>query len=449
MRPMTVLAPLGMLGYGIPARSMERGLARDPAVLALDAGSTDPGPYYLGAGVPFVNRRAAKKDLTMILDAARDRGIPVLIGSAGGGGGQPHVEWTLDLYRELCRERGYRFRTAVIEAEIDRAWLRAQVAGGRVRPLDHDRALTAADVDQATRIVAQMGVEPFLAALDAGAEVVIAGRACDAAVIAALPIRAGFDPGLALHMGKILECGGAAAYPRHGSDCLLGVIEDEAFTVEPPEPGQGLHRRLGGRPLALRARQPLRAAPAPRPHRSEGHPLRGLGRSRGAGLGHALRPRGRPRRSSSKGWRASAFARSPSRGCASPSSSPTSTRISPTCAPASPTPIPTATGCCSTSTAATGSWVRSSRCAGAGPHEIGLIIEVIADDAETSAAVLALARSVALHVTYPGRQAIAGNLAFPFSPSDLRAGEAFEFTIHHLVAVDDPGALFPVTMLES
>ena len=56
---MTVLAPLGMLGYGIPSRSMERGLARDPAVLALDAGSTDPGPYYLGAGVPFVNRRAA------------------------------------------------------------------------------------------------------------------------------------------------------------------------------------------------------------------------------------------------------------------------------------------------------------------------------------------------------------------------------------------------------
>ena len=31
--PMTVLAPLGMLGYGIPARSMERGLARDPATL--------------------------------------------------------------------------------------------------------------------------------------------------------------------------------------------------------------------------------------------------------------------------------------------------------------------------------------------------------------------------------------------------------------------------------
>jgi hypothetical protein len=88
------------------------------------------------------------------------------------------------------------------------------------------------------------------------------------------------------------------------------------------------------------------------------------------------------------------------------------------------------------------------RVRGSRPHEIGLIIEVIADDAETSAAVLALARSVALHVTYPGRKAIAGNLAFPFSPSDLRAGEAYEFTIHHLVAVDDPGALFRVEIIE-
>jgi hypothetical protein len=32
-------------------------------------------------------------------------------------------------------------------------------------------------------------------------------------------------------------------------------------------------------------------------------------------------------------------------------------------------------------------------------HEVGLIFEVIADDPETSAAVLALTRSAALHVT--------------------------------------------------
>ena len=82
-------------------------------------------------------------------------------------------------------------------------------------------------------------------------------------------------------------------------------------------------------------------------------------------------------------------------------------------------------------------------------HELGLVIEVVADDAETSAAILALARSVSLHATYPGRKAIAGNLAFPFSPSDLRAGEVFEFSVHHLVEVDDPHELFPIELVDA
>ena len=52
-RRMTILAPEGMLGYGIPVRSMVEGMKRNPDAIAVDAGSTDPGPYYLGAGVPF------------------------------------------------------------------------------------------------------------------------------------------------------------------------------------------------------------------------------------------------------------------------------------------------------------------------------------------------------------------------------------------------------------
>src|SRR5215470_11172844 len=152
---MTVLAPEGMLGYGIPVRSMQEGLARDPDVLAVDAGSTDPGPYYLGAGVPYTSRRAVKRDLAMMLDAARARRIPVLIGSAGGGGGRPHVEWLVDVYREICRENGYRFRTATIQAEIDKGWLKDKVARGQVTPLDLPDALTAEAVDAAERIVAQ------------------------------------------------------------------------------------------------------------------------------------------------------------------------------------------------------------------------------------------------------------------------------------------------------
>src|SRR5499427_1066289 len=240
-RRMTILAPEGMLGYGIPVRSMAEGMKRNPDAIAVDAGSTDPGPYYLGAGVPFTNRRAFKRDLGMILDAARERRVPVLIGSAGGGGGTPHLQWTLEVYREICRERGYHFRAAVIGAEVDKGWLKQQIARGRTSPLDLDTPLTHADVDRSVRIVAQMGYEPFMRALDMGAEVVIAGRAYDPAPIGALPMRAGFDTGLVIHMGKILECGGAAAYPRHGSDSLLGFMEEDAFVAahtlyEKPDP---------------------------------------------------------------------------------------------------------------------------------------------------------------------------------------------------------------------
>jgi len=52
----------------------------------LDAGSGDPGPFNLGAGKSFSDREAVKRDLRLILCAARQHDIPVLIGSAGGAG---------------------------------------------------------------------------------------------------------------------------------------------------------------------------------------------------------------------------------------------------------------------------------------------------------------------------------------------------------------------------
>jgi hypothetical protein len=443
---MTVLAPEGMLGYGIPVRSMEEGLARNPDVLAVDAGSTDPGPYYLGAGVPYTSRRAVKRDLAMMLDAAHARRIPVLIGSAGGGGGRPHLEWLVSVYGEICRERGYRFRTATIHAEIDKGWLKAKVARGQVRPLDLLDPLTGETIDAATRIVAQMGDEPFQKALDLGAEVVIAGRACDASVIAALPIRAGFDRALAIHMGKILECGGAAAYPRHGSDSLLGVIDRDSFTVEPPNPDKicsvasvaahSLYERADPYRLALpggaidltattfeqvtpRAVRVCgtRFVPAPYAVKLEGVRRVGYRTITVAGTRDPIlisqldayleNVRNRVKEVyGTEGYRLlfHVYGRDGVMGGLE-----------------------------------TTKEIRS--------HELGFVIEVVADDPEASSAILALSRSAALHSTYPGRKAIAGNLAFPFSPSDLGVGEAFEFSVHHLVEVEDPLQLFPVEMI--
>jgi hypothetical protein len=96
--------------------------------------------------------------------------------------------------------------------------------------------LTEARLDACERIVAQMGIEPFVKALDEGAQVVLAGRACDSGIFAALPARAGLDLGHALHMGKILECGAMSAVPPTGRDCLLAVMEDSHFEIIAPNP---------------------------------------------------------------------------------------------------------------------------------------------------------------------------------------------------------------------
>jgi len=86
-----VLAPTAILGYGFPASSFLRGMRRRPHLIGVDAGSTDPGPYYLGNGTGFVQPLQVRRDLELALVAARAARIPLLIGSAGGAGARPHL----------------------------------------------------------------------------------------------------------------------------------------------------------------------------------------------------------------------------------------------------------------------------------------------------------------------------------------------------------------------
>jgi hypothetical protein len=82
------------------------------------------------------------------------------------------------------------------------------------------------------------------------------------------------------------------------------------------------------------------------------------------------------------------------------------------------------------------------------PQELGIIIEALADTQETANTIVSFARSTLLHFGYPGRMSTAGNLAFPYSPSDFKAGEVFGFSLYHLLAVDDPCELFPMEVTE-
>jgi hypothetical protein len=81
-------------------------------------------------------------------------------------------------------------------------------------------------------------------------------------------------------------------------------------------------------------------------------------------------------------------------------------------------------------------------------HELGLIIEVVARTQEMANDVCAVARSTMLHYPYKGRKATAGNLAFPYSPSDIPMGASYRFSIYHLMELEESYELFPIELEE-
>ncbi|MBT7663344.1 MAG: hypothetical protein HN608_00400, partial [Rhodospirillaceae bacterium] len=66
----------------------------------------------------------------------------------------------------------------------------------------------------------------------------------------------------------------------------------------------------------------------------------------------------------------------------------------------------------------------------------------------TSLAVMAKTRLALLHSDFPGRKCISGNLAIPFSPSDIPVGETYEFNLWHIMEIEDPLEPFPIEMVD-
>ncbi len=236
MNEMRVLSPTGVLGSGFVESSFERALASRPHFIGCDAGSTDPGPSHLGSGQPAFPRVAVQRDLRLMLLGARRLGVPLLVGSAGTAGADIHLDWTFNIAQEIAREEKLSFRLALIHAEQSKEFLNQRLCEGRIKPLDPAPAFDGAVIDRGEHFVGMMGAEPFLRALDAGADVVIAGRSSDTAIFAGLPMREGFPAGLAWHAAKILECGAAAVVKRKTPDCMMAFIRDDHFEVEAPDP---------------------------------------------------------------------------------------------------------------------------------------------------------------------------------------------------------------------
>ncbi|MEG3635457.1 acyclic terpene utilization AtuA family protein [Micromonospora palythoicola] len=223
-----ILVPVGMLGAGFPPETVDRGLALGADVIAVDGGSTDSGPYYLGAGTAKTARAAVARDLRLLLRAAATAGIPLVVGSCGTSGTDAGVDWVAGITREILTEEGLQLRLATIYSSQQAADLDLD----RIRPLPPAGDLDRATLESCTNIVGMMGHEPIAAALTAGADVVLAGRATDTAVAAAYPLLKGMPAGPVWHAAKIVECGGqCTTNPRAGG--VLATVDPTGFTIEP------------------------------------------------------------------------------------------------------------------------------------------------------------------------------------------------------------------------
>lgn len=230
-----IMVPAGALGTGILEHHVRAGLALGAQAIALDAGSTDSGPYYLATGRSKYSRGAVKSDLKVLMQAQAEAGIPLLVGSCGTSGADAGVDWTRGLVEELAAELGLSPRIVCLYSEQEPAEMAARAGRGEVLCLPPMADAAPERFTQCDRIVALMGPEPYIAALQSGADIILGGRTTDTAVIAAFALLHGCGAGPAWHGAKITECGGLCTVRPRAGGVMLEVGADH-FTVSPLDP---------------------------------------------------------------------------------------------------------------------------------------------------------------------------------------------------------------------
>jgi hypothetical protein len=207
-------------------------LAAQPDLIAIDGGSTDSGPAYLGRGVSKYSRASTKVEWKGLMEARAQAGIPLIIGTAGTCGTDSAVDWMLDLTREIANELGQNLKIVVLRSSQNPLEMAKAFDSGRITPLPHAPDVTAQTFSDCTNIVALAGVEQIATAIETGADIIIAGRTTDTAIIAALPLMRGCHAGGAWHGAKIGECGAlCATNPQAG--VILIDFDAEGFTITP------------------------------------------------------------------------------------------------------------------------------------------------------------------------------------------------------------------------
>ncbi|MBI4505636.1 MAG: acyclic terpene utilization AtuA family protein [Chloroflexi bacterium] len=443
-----------MSGYSWPVEAWQRALAWRPDVISAQGTTLDDGAYLLGSDKMYTRggKLPFRRAMELVLSAAKALGIPAVF-SAGDSGHDIGLEGALRVIDEVTAELGIRMRLAVISGELPKSYLLDRLERGVSMPrlIDHPRLspwLTTEDVVGSTRVVAQMGPEPIMRALEMGVDGVVTGRALDEAPHLALPLLRGFDRGVAAHMAKIVETaqsGGTWRTPH------LVTLHRDRFEIQPAHPAQrctptsvasvALYERQNpyaiaypGGVLELDAAryEPVddvtvavsgaRWRATPYTVKLEGARFAG---HRCLGIAGARDPRfireidavlrtveqamadGYPGYVSGRDYRFKLHVFG--RNAVMEDSEPVQTTAS---------------------------------------HELGIVVDAVAWDEAVARAICYRGLHTLLMCDYPGRRTTSGNVAWGTSPEVIEAGEAYEFSIHHLLPLDDPCEPFRVEVLD-
>ncbi len=441
MQACRVLVPSGVLGSGCPQAAFDRGISLKPDAIAVDAGSTDSGPHYLGAGVSKMTRKAVKRDLRQLMVGRAELGVPLLIGSCGTSGTDAGVDWMADICAEVAAEEGQSVKVALLYSEQEPERLKDYLRRGAISPLPPAGALTPERLESCDHIVALMGYEPFARAIDDGADIVLAGRTTDTAVLAAVPLMRGLPIGPSWHAAKTAECGGLCTTRSRQGGVMLTIHED-GFDVEPLdadntctpwsvsahmlyENSDPFELREPG--VVLNARDAVYTALDPRTVRVTG--------STHLAMPYTMKLEG----SGAVGFRTMVFS-----GIADPKIMARldeflsklrahltegvssvlgyaereydleirpygAHALAPPGAPAAQTP----------------------------PREVGLMTLITAPDQTTATEIAKFCNPVLLHFPLNPDDPMP-SFAFPFSPAEVELGRLYEFKLQHVVAIDDP-----------
>ena len=226
-----ILVPSGVLGLGFDQEALKLGLERRPDIICIDGGSTDSGPFYLGNGSTKYSSEICKLEWKTLMKAREQIGVPLVIGTCGTCGTNNMVDWMFDMTHSIAKEINQKVRVARIYSEKSGEQLKEALSSGKIFPLEPAPDIDQRKIDTFSHIVSLAGAEPFQDALNKGVDIILAGRSTDTAIISALPLMRGENPGACWHGAKIAECG-AFCSSNPSSGVILLEVDKNGFTVE-------------------------------------------------------------------------------------------------------------------------------------------------------------------------------------------------------------------------